>query len=89
MGCLRDLKKLWRKDDTDDERSVARVFARIGAIRDLVDIVEEVSERGSWGYKVGLMASTYRAFVYSDGHQVRCVEVITDASRPQPISSPP
>ncbi|KAJ7208162.1 timeless protein-domain-containing protein [Mycena haematopus] len=25
-GCLKDLKKLWRKDDTDDERTVARIF---------------------------------------------------------------
>jgi replication fork protection complex subunit Tof1/Swi1 len=25
-GCLKDLKKLWRKDDTDDERTVARLF---------------------------------------------------------------
>ncbi|QRW13593.1 topoisomerase 1-associated factor 1 [Ceratobasidium sp. AG-Ba] len=26
LGCLKDLKKLWRKDDTDDERTVARMF---------------------------------------------------------------
>ncbi|KAJ7856566.1 timeless protein-domain-containing protein [Mycena leptocephala] len=25
-GCLKDLKKLWRKDDTDDERTIARIF---------------------------------------------------------------
>ena len=25
-GCLKDLKKFWRKDDTDDERTVARIF---------------------------------------------------------------
>ena len=25
-GCLKDLKKFWRKDDPDDERSVARNF---------------------------------------------------------------
>ncbi|KAJ6625085.1 timeless protein-domain-containing protein [Mycena sp. CBHHK59/15] len=25
-GCLKDLKKLWRKDDDDDERTVARIF---------------------------------------------------------------
>ena len=24
--CLKDFKKLWRKDDTDDERTVARIF---------------------------------------------------------------
>ena len=25
-GCLKDLKKYWRKDDTDDDRTVARIF---------------------------------------------------------------
>ncbi|OCH83690.1 hypothetical protein OBBRIDRAFT_742835 [Obba rivulosa] len=25
-GCLKDLKKIWHKDDTDDERTVARIF---------------------------------------------------------------
>ncbi|KAL7415832.1 timeless protein-domain-containing protein [Mrakia frigida] len=57
VGCLRDLKKLWRKDDTDDERTVARIFSRSGIIRELVAILEEVSERGAWGTKVGLMAA--------------------------------
>jgi replication fork protection complex subunit Tof1/Swi1 len=56
VGCLRDLKKLWRKDDTDDERTVARIISKSGIIRDLVAIVEEVSDRGPWGMKVGLMA---------------------------------
>lgn len=60
VGCLRDLKKLWRKDDTDDERTVARIFSRSGIIRELVAILEEVSERGAWGAKVGLMAGEFR-----------------------------
>ncbi|KAL1742157.1 timeless protein-domain-containing protein [Schizophyllum fasciatum] len=25
-GCMKDLKRLWRKDDTDDERTVARIY---------------------------------------------------------------
>lgn len=25
-ACLKDLKKLWRRDDTDDDRTVARIF---------------------------------------------------------------
>ncbi|KAF7329666.1 hypothetical protein MKEN_00229700 [Mycena kentingensis (nom. inval.)] len=25
-GCLKDLKKLWRKDDSDDERTISRIF---------------------------------------------------------------
>lgn len=56
VGCLRDLKKVWRKDDTDDERTVARIFSKSGIVRDLVAIVEEVSERGVFGLKVGMLA---------------------------------
>lgn len=26
VGCLKDLKKLWRRDDDDDDRTVARIF---------------------------------------------------------------
>ncbi|KAF9001196.1 timeless protein-domain-containing protein [Cyathus striatus] len=44
-GCLRDLKKLWRKDETDDERTVARR----GLVEDKpmtwpIDMSEELKE---------------------------------------------
>ncbi|KDQ07544.1 hypothetical protein BOTBODRAFT_192367 [Botryobasidium botryosum FD-172 SS1] len=47
LGCLRDLKKLWRKDDTDDERTVARLFwdARV-LPNDLVPILLETAGKG-------------------------------------------
>ncbi|KAG8689963.1 Topoisomerase 1-associated factor 1, partial [Ceratobasidium sp. 395] len=53
LGCLRDLKKLWRKDDTDDERTVARVFWETRVlINDLVPIlVETAGEGGGAGDK--------------------------------------
>ncbi|CED82764.1 timeless-domain-containing protein [Phaffia rhodozyma] len=57
LGCLKDLKRIWRHDDEDVERTVARIFAKTGLIRELVTIVEEVSERGDFGRKVGLMAA--------------------------------
>ncbi|KAK7023845.1 topoisomerase 1-associated factor 1 [Favolaschia claudopus] len=39
-GCLKDLKKLWRKDDTDDERTVARIFwEKRVLINDLIPIL--------------------------------------------------
>ncbi|KAG9123429.1 Topoisomerase 1-associated factor 1 [Ceratobasidium sp. 392] len=48
LGCLRDLKKLWRKDDTDDERTVARVFWETRVlINDLVPILVETAGEGS------------------------------------------
>lgn len=52
LGCLRDLKKLWRKDDTDDERTVARVFWETRVlINDLVPILIETAGGGVVGDK--------------------------------------
>ncbi|KAG9019357.1 Topoisomerase 1-associated factor 1 [Tulasnella sp. 427] len=40
LGCLKDLKRLWRKDDTDDERTVARILYETRVFqRDLVPIL--------------------------------------------------
>lgn len=52
LGCLRDLKKLWRKDDTDDERTVARVFWETRVLpNDLVPILIETAGGGVVGDK--------------------------------------
>ena len=46
-GCLKDLKKLWRKDDTDDERTVARLFWEMQVLpNDLVPILLETAGKG-------------------------------------------
>ncbi len=47
LGCLKDLKKFWRKDDTDDERTVARIFWETRVLpNDLVNIVVETAGKG-------------------------------------------
>ncbi|KAG8868501.1 Topoisomerase 1-associated factor 1, partial [Tulasnella sp. 331] len=47
LGCLKDLKKVWRKDDTDDERTVARIFWEARVLhRDLVPILLETAGKG-------------------------------------------
>ncbi|KAH7337412.1 timeless protein-domain-containing protein [Rhizoctonia solani] len=52
LGCLRDLKKLWRKDDTDDERTVARMFWETRVLEnDLVPILIETAGGGAVGDK--------------------------------------
>jgi replication fork protection complex subunit Tof1/Swi1 len=56
LAVLKDLKKLWRKDDTDDERTVARCMHRAGAMRELVALLVECTDRGDWGRKVALVA---------------------------------
>ncbi|KAH9046637.1 timeless-domain-containing protein [Lactarius hengduanensis] len=46
-GCLKDLKRFWRKDDADDARTVARIFwgARV-LPNDLVPILLETAGKG-------------------------------------------
>lgn len=46
-GCLSDLKKLWRKDDTDDDRTCARIFWETRVLpNDLVPILLETAGKG-------------------------------------------
>ena len=56
LAVMKDLKRLWRKDDSDDERTVARCMARAGLMKELIALVVECTERGDWGRKVGLVA---------------------------------
>lgn len=46
-GCLKDLKKLWRKDDVDDERTVARIFWETRVLtNDLLPILLATAGKG-------------------------------------------
>ena len=46
-GCLKDLKKFWRQDDTDDDRTVARIFWETRVLpNDLVPILLETAGKG-------------------------------------------
>ncbi|KAJ8502522.1 hypothetical protein ONZ45_g11672 [Pleurotus djamor] len=46
-SCLKDLKKLWRKDDTDDERTIARIFWETRVLpNDLIPILLETAGKG-------------------------------------------
>ncbi|KAI5453378.1 Topoisomerase 1-associated factor 1 [Naganishia albida] len=57
LAVLRDLKKLWRKDDTDDERTVFRCFHRCHLARELVALIEECVGRGDHERKIALAAT--------------------------------
>jgi len=54
-GCLKDLKKYWRKDDTDDDRTVARIFwdARV-LFNDLIPIILETAGKGQADHRCAL-----------------------------------
>ncbi|KAI5121938.1 hypothetical protein M0805_000267 [Coniferiporia weirii] len=54
-GCLKDLKKFWRKDDTDDERTVARIFWEARVLpKDIVPILLETAGKGLVGDKCAI-----------------------------------
>ena len=54
-GCLKDLKKFWRKDDTDDERTVARIFWETRVLpNDLVPILLETAGNGAVEHKCAI-----------------------------------
>lgn len=56
LAVIKDLKKLWRKDDADDDRTVARCMYQANLMKELIGLVGEVHNRGDWGRKVALMA---------------------------------
>jgi replication fork protection complex subunit Tof1/Swi1 len=59
LGCLKDLKRIWRKDDTDDERTVARIFWETRVMqRDLVPILLETAGKGKVEDKCALACGT-------------------------------
>lgn len=67
LGCLKDLKKLWRKDDTDDDRTVARIFWETRVLpNDLVPI---------------LMATAGKGMV-EDKRAIACVDLMTAMTWP-------
>lgn len=67
LGCLKDLKKLWRKDDTDDDRTVARIFWETRVLpNDLIPILMATAGKG--------MAEDKRA--------VACVDLMTAMTWP-------
>ncbi|KAG9310160.1 timeless protein-domain-containing protein [Chiua virens] len=66
-GCLRDLKKLWRMDDTDDERTVARIFWETRVLpNDLIPILLATAGTG----------------LVEDKRAIACVDLITAMTWP-------
>lgn len=56
-GCLKDLKRFWRKDDTDDERTVARIFYESAVLsKDLIPIVLETAGKGDVSHRCAIAA---------------------------------
>ncbi|WFD30781.1 Topoisomerase 1-associated factor 1 [Malassezia sp. CBS 17886] len=55
LECLRDLRRMWRQDDTDTSRAIARVFAELGTLHnDLIPILLHTAGGGEKGDKIAL-----------------------------------
>ncbi|KAF8624656.1 hypothetical protein AX17_006987 [Amanita inopinata Kibby_2008] len=67
LSCLKDLKKLWRKDDDDDERTVARIFHETQVLpNDLIPILLLTAGKG----------------LVDDKHAVACADLMTAMTWP-------
>lgn len=59
-GCLKDLKRFWKLDDNDDDRTVARIFYQIGLLKnDLIPIVLSTIGTGAKGDRIALACGPY------------------------------
>ncbi|BGP30852.1 Topoisomerase 1-associated factor 1 [Rhodotorula toruloides] len=55
VGCLKDLKRFWRMDEKDDDRTVARIFHEIGVLKtDLIPILKTTLGSGAKGDRIAL-----------------------------------
>ncbi|KAF8513196.1 timeless protein-domain-containing protein [Gautieria morchelliformis] len=71
-GCLKDLKKFWRKDDTDDERTVARIMWKARVLEnDIVPILLETAGKGR----------------VEDRCAILCAELVTSMTWPIDVAS--
>jgi len=54
-GCLKDLKRFWRMDEKDDDRTVARIFHEVGVLKkDLIPILKMTLGTGAKGDRIAL-----------------------------------
>ncbi|KAE9405100.1 timeless-domain-containing protein [Gymnopus androsaceus JB14] len=66
-GCLKDLKKLWKRDENDDDRTMARIFWKTRVLsNDLVPI---------------LLATAGKGFV-EDKRAIACADLLTAMTWP-------
>ncbi|GAA5903525.1 Tof1p [Sporobolomyces salmoneus] len=55
VGCLKDLKRFWRMDEKDDDRTVARIFHEVGVLKnDLLPILSTTLGTGARGDRIAL-----------------------------------
>lgn len=48
LGCLKDLKKFWKMDDSDDERNISKLFFETGVLKnDLINILNLAGQPGN------------------------------------------
>ena len=63
--CLRDLRRLWREDDSDASRAMARVLAELGTLHnDLIPILLHTAGGAEKEANVALACSTLRCCLY-------------------------
>lgn len=60
LGCLKDLKRFWRMDDKDDDRTVSRIFHEVGVLpNDLIPILLSTLGTGPKGDRIALACGQF------------------------------
>ncbi|KAK4697069.1 hypothetical protein P7C70_g8269, partial [Phenoliferia sp. Uapishka_3] len=55
IGCLKDLKRFWKMDEKDDDRTVARIFYEVGVLKnDLIPILMSTLGTSPKGNRIAL-----------------------------------
>lgn len=54
LGCLRDLRKLWREDSDDPDRTISHVFAQVGVFQNLIPLFLKTAGGGPREEKIAL-----------------------------------
>ncbi|KAI5476063.1 hypothetical protein MNV49_000435 [Pseudohyphozyma bogoriensis] len=55
IGCLKDLKRFWRMDEKDDDRTVSRIFYEVGVLKnDLIPILLSTLNTSKKGDRIAL-----------------------------------
>ena len=69
LRCLRDLRTLWRDDDDNPHRVVARVFAEVNLLQTgLLPLLLKATDMGERGNKVALACSECTKWLHR-GHE--------------------
>ncbi|KAK4051924.1 Topoisomerase 1-associated factor 1 [Microbotryomycetes sp. JL201] len=85
VGCLKDLKRFWRMDDKDEDRTVARIFYDVGLLNnDLIPILLTTLGTSAKGDRIALAFELMAAMTWP----INVAEELQDAKSRGELQDP-